>query len=460
MEQKEFSTRQFHLWPFYGFLKWMGFFPEHSIIVNENAITLQINGKEIRTLSPEGIEAAHFFSTWYGLGKTKLGLSSKQGKYEKEKRGDCWYFLTNYFGYVSPNDQDALIDSFKEAHVKCFNETSISLRGGSLWMGRDYVVEYYNNKAKGYWALAIPELKYFYTEKSLKPWKKPILVTGSDHPMRIANLNGADVDNLKLHIINSGAKFGDINDSAFSHAFSPSIIFHPSLWFTSSTIGLGDEGVSFTQKTFKTNDNIFLPYEKIYYAISPASWYNMTRKIYIYGEQNIIPKRRFSSSDAVRIINELREKGIGQIEGEEFSASHHSSWIGILLSIVTLGIWHIFVVFFFKKPKSITIGEEKFVWHGKYMLLDGNNLKCKKPVGMEDFVVGNISDIEHTNYHKKHWWHLWGSLLIRTRLTNIRSAAYEAAQFTATSYELQMAKIYFWRASKIISSIEDGLDEG
>ena len=454
MEQKTFSTRQFHLWPFCGF-KWIGFFPEHSTIINEKAIALQINGKELCRLSPEEIEAAHFFKTWLGLGKTKFGLSSKKSKYEKEKRGDHWYYFHNDFGYVSPESKEALINSFKEAHAKCFDETSLSLRKGKLWMGKDYVVEYNGDKQIGYWALEIPELKYFYTEKEFwKFWKKPILVTGSNFPLRIDNLSSTDVDNLKQYIINNGSKLGDISKAKFSHAFTPSVLFHPSLWFTSCTIGLGDEGISFTQKTFKTNDNIFLPYEKVNFALCTGSWYNFTRMLYIYGEQNIIPKRRFSSGNAKRIVNELREKGIGQVEGEEFSASYHSSWFGVLLSILSFGIWHAIVVLFSKKGKSITIGENSFIWEGELWLFDFNNFRREKPEGMKKFLVSNISDIKCTYYYKKHWWHLWGYLFIWTQPHNIRLFAFEADQDLA-DYDLQIGKIYSGAASRIVKKFKE-----
>ncbi len=459
MEQKIFSTKQFHLWPFDGSFHWMGFIPKQSVVVNESGISFQINGKEVHRLSPEEIEAAHFFGTWFGMGKTKIGLSLDKGISKKEERGDRWHLLSNVFGYVCPDDKNALICAFKEAHVKCFEETSASLRDGELWMGKDFVVEYNKNGASVFWALEIPEIKYFYTEESLLPLKKPVLVTGSDHPIRINKLDSDDVTNLQRHILSNGAKLGEISKKTFEHAFSFSVIFKPALWFTSSTIGLGDEGISFTQKTFKTNDNLFLPYEKINFAQSTGSWFGRTRRLQIYGEQNIIPKRKFSSGDAKRIVNELREKGIGQVEGKEFSESYHSSWIGVLLSIITLGIWHLVAVTFSTKRKSIIIGKEKFVWNGEIWLLNTEEFKRKKPKGMKSFFVGDISDIKHAYYYKKHWWHLWGYLFIWTQPNNVRLFAYEADQNCA-GYDLQMGKVYSGTASSIINTFkENGFNE-
>lgn len=465
MEIKEYSAKQFHLWPFYKGYNWMGFLPTHGITVSDNEISFLINGKEVEKFSPQEVEAANVFSTWLGLGKTKVGFSTKKYKSEKEKRGNHWYVLSNDYGYVCPEKQDELIQSLQEIQTKCFNKNSVSLRDGNLWMGNEYVIEYDKNweylfwiiplySTQNFWALEIPELKYYYSEKSIWPWKKPVLVTGSNHPLRIKKLNSDDIAKLKQHVIDNGAKLGDISKKTFKHAFSFNVIFHPSLWFTSSTIGLGDEGVNFSQKTYKTNDNLFLSYDKINFAISTGSWYNWTRKLYIYGEQNIIPKRRFSSGDAKRIVNELREKGIGELEGEEFSESYHSSWIGVLLSIVTIGIWHIITMVFSKKRKSINIGEELFAWDGQLWLIDPEKYRREKPKNNMKFFAGKTNDIRDFYYYKKHWYHLWGYVFIWVHPSNIRSLAYEAHQLSQ-DYDLEMGKVYFWSASKIKSLLKE-----
>lgn len=454
METIFFSTKQFHLWPFYNGFNWMGFLPTHTISVGDNEISFLINGKDVERFSPQEVEGAHFFKTWFGWGKTKVGFSTKKNKSEKEKRGDCWYFLSNDYSYVSSSNQNNLIQSFKEIHTKCFDEKGLSLRNGKLWMCNEYVVEYGGNNEIAYWALEIPELKYFYSEKSMIPWKKPVLVTGSDHPLRIKKLSTNDVAKLKQHVIGNGAKLGEISNATFHHAFSFGVIFHPSQWFTSCSIGLGDEGVSFSQKTFKTNDNLFLPYDKINFALSTGSWYNLTRKLYIYGEQNIIPKRRFSSGDAKRIINELREKGIGQFEGKELTESYHSSWVGVLLCIVTLGIWHLIVMMFSKKRKSIIIGEEVFAWNGDLWQMDPDNYRREKTKEGLKFFVGKADDIKDIYYYKKHWYHLWGYVFIWVHPSNIRSLAYEADQMSQ-DYDLEMGKVYSSTAKEIVQYLKE-----
>jgi len=454
MEIMKFSTKQFHLWPFYNGFNWMGFLPTYTISVSDNEITFLINGKDVKIFSPQEVESAHFFKTWFGWGNTKVGFSTKKYKSEKEERGDCWYFLSNDYSYVCSSDQNNLIQLLKETHTKCFDEKGLSLRNGNLWMCNDYVVEYDGNNEVAYWALEIPELKYFYSEKNLIPWKKPVLVTGSDHALRIKELSASDIAKLKQHVIENGAKLGEISNAAFHHAFSFGVIFHPSQWFTSCSIGLGDEGVSFSQKTFKTNDNLFIPYDKINFAISTGSWYDWTRKLIIYGEQNVIPKRKFSSGDAKRIVNELREKGIGQLEGEEFTESYHSSWIGVLLSIVTFGLWHIIAILFSKKRKRIIIGEKMFAWDGDIWQIDVDNFRREKAKDDLKFFAGKADEIKDIYYYKRHWYHLWGYVFIWVHPSNIRTFAYEAEQMSQ-DYDLEIGKVYSSSVSKIKRYLEE-----
>lgn len=453
MEKKIFTTKQFHLWPFYNGFTWRGFLPTYSVTVDNEGISFTINNNLIEKYTAEEVEASLFNSTWFGLGKTKI-VFSKKFNCDKEKRGDHWYFFHNVCCYLDPMQVSEAINAFKEIDTKCFNDQSISLRDGKLWMTSDYIIEYDGNDKSPFWALSIPHIKYYYTQKNLNPFAKPLLVTGSDHPLRIENLNSDDIERLKLHIIENGAKLGDVSNVTFKHAFSFNVIFSPSLWFTSSTIGLGDEGVNFKQKTFKTNDNIFLPYDKINVAISCGAWYNLTREIYIYGEQNIIPIRKFWTSDAKRIVNELKEKGVEELEGEQFTESYHSSWFGVLLSIITLGIYHLIIMAISKKRKSIVVGKDLFTWNGDLWLFAPDKYIREKPKNNLRFFAAKADDIIDIYFYKRHWYHFWGYLFIWVRPSNIRSLAYEASQMTQ-DYDLEMGKIYSSKASKIKSLFEE-----
>lgn len=55
------------------------------------------------------------------------------------------------------------------------------------------------------------------------------------------------------------------------------------------------------------------------------------------------------------------------MEGETYTPSYHTSWIGIVLSIVTLSIYHWLVVAakMLKKRNTLVIGDDKIAWDGQ-----------------------------------------------------------------------------------------------
>ena len=265
----------------------------------------------------------------------------------------------------------------------------------------------------------------------------------------------SDVAKLKQHIINNGAKLGEISNKTFNHTFSLNVLWSPSLWFTSSSVGLGDKGVTLSQKTFKTSDNIFLPYEKVYFAASAKKWYQFSSKLFIFGEQNIVPLRRFKTDDAKRIVEELRERGVGKVEGASFSESYHSSAFGVIFSVLTLGIWHLITVLFSKERNTLVVGEDKFVWNGNIWLMNLEKNERVKNKDNQKFLAGNIQGIKDVYFYKKKWYHLWGTLFIWTHPDNIRTLAYEGSQ-DSQDYDIEMGKIYSCTAKNILKALEEG----
>ena len=456
-----FFVKQFHLWPFVGFFySWRGFYPTYTTTIDSNGVTLERNGKKLHTFQPSEIEACAMSETWFGLGSLKMAVSYKNDNYEKEKRGDQWYFFRNEFSYIKKNDKEKFINALKDVDAKCFNCNSVSLRNDMLWMSNEYIIEYDGNSEIAYWALSMPEIKYYYSQNSIIPFKKPVLITGADHALRIKKLSSSDVETLKQHVINNGAKLGEISNKAFHDAWYLSVLFSPKLWFTHVSVGLGDEGITYSQKTFKTNDNIFLPYNKVNFAISNKKWYwFFTRRLIIFGEQNIIPKRRLYSADAKRIVEELREKGVSEFEGDSFSESFHTSGLGLLLSVVTVGIWHFIVMLFSKKRQSIMVGEKRMAWTGKVWIINFDNYSREMSKDNLQFYAGEVSDVRAVCYRKKHWYHLWGCLYIWVHPSNIRVLAYEADQ-SSQDYDLNMGKIFSWTASSICNALNNaGFEE-
>ncbi len=453
MDPKTFSTKQFHLWPFYNGFHWRGFMPTYTISVGEQEIVFSINGKSFESFSPSDVEATQISKTWFGLGSNKIGLSTRASSSMNE-RGDHWYLLRNEYCYFEPNTQEEIIIAFRDIKTKCFKDSSVSLKDGTLWMSSDFIIEYDGKGKDIFWALEIPSVKYYYTQRSIIPFLKPILVTGSNYALRIEKLNSTDIAQLKQHIIVNGALLGDISNVSYSSVFSIDNLWKPKLWFSSATIGLGDKGINFSQKTFKTSENIFLPYDKVFFATSASKWYRNSSQLFIFGEQNIVPLKKFRVYEAKRIIEELREKGIGKIEGPSFSESYFSSAWGVIFSILTLGLLYCFVSVFSNR-KTMVIGENSFIWNGDTWLMDLESFYREKNKEKQKFFVGNISEIESVFYIKKRWYHLWGTLYIWLHPNNIRSLAYEGSQ-DSQDYDIEMGKIFTGTANKIIKMFEEG----
>ena len=472
MNNHTFVTRQFHLWPFYGF-RWRGFLPTYSINVNSEAVTFSLNGRLLRSFKPENVCLAHFKNTWFGAGRLKLRFAHEN---EKLRADDEFCYLLKHICYLNPESLDEAIKCFKEANVKCFRPEAVSLKNGKMWMSGDKVVKYRNwwffmaiywhkilyplvTDYPGWWliykyytAIDSSKLKYFYTQKSIIPFRNPVLITGGNDFFRTRAFNNNDINKLKQNVIANGAKLGEISNAIFKDKFTMKVIFSPSLWFTSSSIGLGDEGVSYNLKTIKTSDNLFIPYDKINYVTSTGSWYQRTRELFLFGEQNILPRKRFMKDDVKRLIEELREKGIRKLEGRRFSESYHTTVWGILFCILTLSIWHWIVVAFTKSRKSIIIGEESCVWNGETWLIDFDTWERHKPKNNKLY-AGNCSDCKAICYYKKHWYYLWGIVYIWASPRNLRLFAFEAGQDTE-DYDLEMGKVWFWNAWRLRKEME------
>lgn len=268
------------------------------------------------------------------------------------------------------------------------------------------------------------------------------------------------MDALRQHIISNGAKLGEISNATFKDAKYFSWLINPKLWFTHVKFGLDDEGITYSQKTFKTNEQVFLPYEKINCVISNGKWYwFFTRNLVFYGEQNIVPQKKLWASDAKRIVNELKEKGVSEFEGESFTASYHSNALGIILNIVTIGIWHLIVMIFSRKRQSIIIGEKMISYTGDIWLLDLDKFRRYKAEGIRKFFTGSVTDVKAVCYRKKHWYHFWGKVYVWVHPTNIRGLAYEASQ-GVQDYDLELGKVFLWTAKAIRKTLKNaGFEE-
>jgi hypothetical protein len=436
-----FRTKHFHFCPIVNDIKglgWRGFLPTYQLEIDSEKAVLSRNGKNLDTYELNHIEACMMKTPYMGLSRNKKIRFAKLNK-KTDSTQNSYYFDMRAF-YVNKDKINEFINVLKSMDAKCCSTKSIVLSSGNVYMGPDYVIEYGKDEIdhKG---ISTKDIKFYFTKKSsILPWsKKRELITGANEHIKIEGVESADIKKFEKYIVENGAKFGGDNNKSYQDRFTLSQLIHPSLWFTKSNIGLGEEGVSFSQKTFKTNDNVYLPYSKINYISADKKWYNLfTRKVKIYGEQNITPKRPYSSSDVKEIVETLNKRGIIKFSGETFKSSYHGNLLGAL---------------FTSKRNTLTIDSKKIGWIGSIYIL--NDDEEKKKTSKDKAFAGGINDICYAVYKKKHWWNLRGNFFMLVRPHNIRELSGDAHQ-DSFYYDFELYKIWSGTASDIKERLTNG----
>lgn len=474
-----FISKTFHWWPFsftdahYPGL-WRGFVEQNNITLTDTEITVSYskNGEGEFSLPVKNLEYCikekKIFSLrlpWFCMGNTRVSI----GIGEKDDR--LWKGGNVSFDrfYVDFDEYSDFIDALKTKNPRCFSDETemletrahwyridklLSGNRNTLWMNADHII----SSEDLVWGRCVKtnEIKYFFTRGIINN----NLYIGSEKQIRLSNVTNDDVKTARLFIKNNGGCIADDADEKYNDCWTPNVIFSPSLWFSHSSIGFTGKGIVYHQKTFKTNDDLFLPYEKINLATYESKWYWLfTKRIVIYGEQNIIPNKRYKKGDVDEIKDKLEAAGVKEMDGDTYSPSYHTSWIGILLSVVTLSIYHWLVVVakMLQKRNSLVIGDDKIAWNGVIYgftpFRDGYPREVLKNLST---LILDATDIYDVVYLKKHWYHLWGHMFIWAHPLNIRSLEGEASvNQSSVVYDLEIKKIWSWNAREIMSKIED-----
>ncbi len=298
--------------------------------------------------------------------------------------------------------------------------------------------------------VATEEIKYFYTRGIIY---NNLYVGCDTHYIKLVNASNDTVKRAQLFLSSFIGNITDEIADVYNDVFTLNVIFKPSLWFAHSSIGFNDKGIVYKQKTFKTNDNVFIPFEKINNLNYEGKWYWFTtKKLILYGEQNILPLRRYSKWDAHKIAEKLKKEGIKTISGIAYKSSYHTSWFGILLSILTIGLYHWIIVAFSKKRDKLIISENIIIGNSKiYTCTPEANRYRQEIKGLTSFIC-DIKDVKSAIYVKKHWYHLWGRLFIWSHPSNIREHLFEANQHSI-DYDSEIGKIWSWNAKRAISDL-------
>ena len=177
----------------------------------------------------------------------------------------------------------------------------------NLWMNSRHVVCDKTSWWDWQHGVIIPQIKFLYT----KGFFAHDLYLGARGAIRVDNVSSRDKTAIEQHLKNNGAKIALDSLADYHDVFTLGDLFKVKNWFVSSTISVTKNGIKMTQKTFKTNDNIYLPFEKINFAETYGGHSLLgARHIRIYGEQHIMPIRKYSKSATKEILKCLEEHGI------------------------------------------------------------------------------------------------------------------------------------------------------
>lgn len=471
-----FTSKTFHLWPFgkhgHGFFSWRGFIEKNEITVTSSDFIINW-GKGQKTFPTKELEFCIKKHRYFGLGNSKIhvGLVTEEDKPVDWKF--IWTWVTRDFFYLPKKKVTALEDALKTESAVCFDPNSRTVYSKAPWYRIDMLLSgnrssmWLNPKhlftsedvTKWYWhALDIDKIKYVYT----KGWIVSDLYVGAEDSLRLKHVSLEDGKTIKGYLMTYGANFAADADIEYHDSWTPEVIFSPSLWFTHSSIGFTNNGLVYKQKTFKTNDNIFLPWDKINMATAESHWkWLFTKDICIYGEQNILPRKRYSKRAVNAIIKTIEEKGVHSFEGVTFKPSYHTSWFGILMCWATLSIYHWIIVALYNiiaKRETLAIGDKKMIWNGKlfYYTTDKKADWYKIPSEEKRLtsLVANVSkDVWDVWYVKKKWYHLWGYEIVRVHPYNIRmlDGMFDGSYVNQCSvhYVFVQKKIWCWNAKAI-----------
>lgn len=475
MSNITFSSKTFHLWPFggrgKGFLSWRGFSETNEVTINESEFVIDWKkGKNV--FSTKELEFCIVKHRCMKLANAKVYVGMDRSIDKPKDWNYVWRFMSHDYFYIDEQDLKQLENTLRSHNPICYSSDSrvvyskapwyridmlISDNRSSMWINKKHILSSFNIDRPLWGGLDIDKVKYFYTKGMLTR----DLFVGAESSLKLLNVTSENVKEIKDFLMNNGANFASDADIEYNDMWTPNVIFSPSLWFTHSSIGFTDAGLVYKQKTLKTDDTIFLPWNKINMASEEGklSWL-FTKSINIFGEQNILPKRRYPKKAVKEIIKTLEEKGVKSFDGKTFQASHHTSWFGILLSIVTLSIYHWIIVALgkMKKRDSLVIGDKKMMWDGKFFYYNSSDeddwwtKKLSEETKIKTLVAEN-TEVWDVWFVKKRWYHLWGYELVRVWPHNIRAfdnlIDKAGADQHSVYYVFIHKKIWTWNASAI-----------
>ena len=162
--------------------------------------------------------------------------------------------------------------------------------------------------------------------------------------------------------------------------------------FNKETIMVSDMGISYFGRKFRKDDMVFIPYRRVYLVSKGGGLFR--KKLYVFGEQNIITRHKFPKKLLSTIIKKIESAGV-QVGNKRSISS--SKW---------------FVRNWFDRGPRILLLDDKMIYFP-------NRLKNYH----ESFI--KYSDVQKANWYKK-LFSFHGTLELFGDCTNIRDDQHTA----------------------------------
>lgn len=146
-------------------------------------------------------------------------------------------------------------------------------------------------------------------------------------------------------------------------------------WLYPDELSITDDALVYTRKTFRRDEMVYLPYKRISLFLSTSG--RFSKNFEVYGEQNIIPKFSFSSSNVSAIKDALEKHQVRIGVGRSWQASYlfPKNWFG-------------------KAPRILNV-DNKLIFYPKRLESEMN-----KYYGMES----RVEFLENTEIKKVVWY--------------------------------------------------------
>lgn len=441
MTTLELNSKTFHLRLVKH--KGLGFISRQTIRISDSELQIT-EGKYSATIPVKELEYVVRKNRWFNLGNPEINIGWSGNS------DDSAYMLSGNWFYISKEDYENLINAIKAAKPICYKEDALIIdRSQSLFMNPKHVISSKEVGRYHAWKVNAEDVKYVYSAGVLSK----NLYVGSDATLlKMKGCKDADVTAALDYLSTYNENFRETAAEYHTDAFHPSVIYTPKLWFTHSKMGFTEKGILYNQKTFKTNDNIFIPYDKVNLAIFQRNWlWPFAQKVEIFGEQNILPSRKYSNSAISAIKDELDKRSVGKFDGQCYTPSYLSRWWGVLLSVTIVYYLVVRLLKSVSKRNKLYVSNQSVLWTGEVYAFNPEEGDGRNKLSQSSVLV-RAEDVRAVVYVKEKWYHLWGYLCIWAHPSNIRAFAEEASQ-SSTDYDLKMGKVWSGQASSIRSAI-------